>query len=875
MQPKIISDSPASSDTLDSHDRIADAILSLVESTEGGKTIGLEGAWGSGKSSVIQILEKKIALRQNVFLYKFDAWTHQGEPLRRAFLEGLFDKILGTTWFQAGLIGDGVKTKWEAVRGELSRKIKMSTKKITPQLDFFGAVMLLTFLFFPVGISMLSSSVASERGTKLGIAIGSAILLIPIIFLAITSMYTAWKYRSSPDWKQEMMELLAKFTLKGHNTDETKTIENSDPTTIEFQSAFKEFMSDALSAPTKRLVIVVDNLDRISDKEVEAVWPILRSFVDNTEFSAEPWFKRFWVIIPFAPNSLKPTAETNIIQTEEISSPAKQTGFLDKVVQINFPVPTPILSNLKRFLNANLKAAFGNDLSEDTVHKIFVIISSEMEKEQDITPRLIISIINNMVATALQWPMISLVSHAYFSMLRRKSTAQDVGNNLSKGALNAEAYDSILPSTFALDLAVLTCNVEREVAAQRLYGGEIEKALIAGDGGLTLINNYMKVGYSEVLATLLSKNLSNTANDPVLQARKIVTLLSPELEANMLSAGHQHLIHETKTALRKMPWLPAWKSDFRKILSLLANHDRQSFFLDTIVSALQRTRAVLEASANSWHGQRGESPVTIVRFWKKIRQNPAVKKYLSERFSFETLAIPGSFDEWIRICGELDQAGELSYGFPPKITTVDIFRELSLMNHYSQPVARLISGCRSLEANSIEIPDEVIIAAFVNRINREAELPLNEALLTLKFVIEQAASRESVFKKLQNIDVSITFYYFGAIFRERPRRAKEQDMPGLNPEQPDSNIAPAVIANLIFLWVLQGVISGPDNLEPSLANGRAALKDCLIKHPYKDEIIAKLQELFALNDQWSSLIGQNILNSPSVDYVGRDFLSKL
>jgi len=50
----ILSDSPVNNDAFsNSRVRIAKAILFMIENEEGGKTIGIEGKWGTGKSSII------------------------------------------------------------------------------------------------------------------------------------------------------------------------------------------------------------------------------------------------------------------------------------------------------------------------------------------------------------------------------------------------------------------------------------------------------------------------------------------------------------------------------------------------------------------------------------------------------------------------------------------------------------------------------------------------------------------------------------------------------------------------------------------------------------------------------------------------------
>ncbi len=68
------------------HAKVAAAIAELPATERGGKCIGLSGSWGSGKSSVVEILRHK--LRQlhagNIDIFVFDAWAHQGEEIKKA-----------------------------------------------------------------------------------------------------------------------------------------------------------------------------------------------------------------------------------------------------------------------------------------------------------------------------------------------------------------------------------------------------------------------------------------------------------------------------------------------------------------------------------------------------------------------------------------------------------------------------------------------------------------------------------------------------------------------------------------------------------------------------------------------------------------------
>jgi KAP family P-loop domain len=91
----LVDDIPADSDAfstngeLGPHARVAKEIGDLVESDEpGGKMIGLEGAWGSGKSTVVNFLRKKFEKPEHLTAAFFDAWAHEGGLVRNLVSAG-------------------------------------------------------------------------------------------------------------------------------------------------------------------------------------------------------------------------------------------------------------------------------------------------------------------------------------------------------------------------------------------------------------------------------------------------------------------------------------------------------------------------------------------------------------------------------------------------------------------------------------------------------------------------------------------------------------------------------------------------------------------------------------------------------------------
>ena len=78
---RLLEDTPAQEDQLAFHEgigphkRLANAIAELIQSSEekGGKMIGLEGGWGAGKTTVINLIKKYFRDNKNFTVFCFDA----------------------------------------------------------------------------------------------------------------------------------------------------------------------------------------------------------------------------------------------------------------------------------------------------------------------------------------------------------------------------------------------------------------------------------------------------------------------------------------------------------------------------------------------------------------------------------------------------------------------------------------------------------------------------------------------------------------------------------------------------------------------------------------------------------------------------------
>ena len=206
----------------------------------------IDGWAGSGKSTVVELMKNHLADDAEVFV--FDAWAHEGDPLRRTFLEQLVDFLIPKGW---------INKKCVKIKNELSGKTKNQKTESTPVLTDAGKVFGVTALLVPFGLAILSwaPNMVEQLPYMWALSISGAVLtLSPLLSLAYLPLYRSlcrlW-YRSlyklhgsskkAPDKCQKKKNEGILVLINQYRTKvESETIESIDPTSLEFQCHFKK-----------------------------------------------------------------------------------------------------------------------------------------------------------------------------------------------------------------------------------------------------------------------------------------------------------------------------------------------------------------------------------------------------------------------------------------------------------------------------------------------------------------------------------------------------------------------------------------------------------------------------------------------------------
>ncbi len=517
-------DDPASEDAFGSHKQVAEAILKLIcdKASSPAHVIALEGSWGSGKSTVIRIFEHLAREKSNdaeiaVFLY--DTWAYQGDSLRRSFLETLIDFLISREWID--------KDSWAKEKELLARRREEATITTIPQFTSWGKVLAIVLGLVPVGMTLATMGGSINTYYRW---IGVGFTLSPFLVAICAIIHRFWKKRfrkrkvakqhngseQHSNEEQHSNDWIGLFIHKTREKQKTRTTRTPDPTAIEFVQKFKALLKEALQGNGhRRLVVVIDNLDRLPPDEALQAWATMRTFFDANpnETQDHPAQGRLYLIVPYAPEAL------SRIWDEDKHKYTTAQAFRDKTFQVRFNVSPPLLSDWSNFLKKQLEKALPKHKAKseiDTIIRLFRL--KGMPLERPLTPRDIILFVNQLAALHAQWEdeiPLSIQAAYLFYKEKIKIPMQDL---IREDLLDMGVKVILQEKKWQKYFAALHFNVPVDRALQVLIEPEFDKAL--EEGNIDLLAPFINLpGAQQVIAALVDHYLSEWHANPSKVAR--------------------------------------------------------------------------------------------------------------------------------------------------------------------------------------------------------------------------------------------------------------------------------------------------------------------------------------------------------------------
>ncbi|MCF7808018.1 MAG: KAP family NTPase [Candidatus Marinimicrobia bacterium] len=477
---KYLSDVPTDNDLFGGHARIADSIANTISNDENGKSIALVGSWGTGKSTIIQLVKKKlITLAEDTLVFEFDTWAHRGDPLKRTFLEKLID-----FFFEKDI---PLKKKfWEDKRNELSRKLITTKTKRTPVLTGWGRVLSFSTLLLPVGIAFFAKSYdgilgQNQQGFTPGEWLGVILMSLPFA-IAITKGIVGCFKDTGP------------YLMEESQVEDTVTLQTPEPTSIEFEEAFLLLMEQVHVETKSKIVLVIDNLDRVERDEAKLLWATMRSMIsqefDSNRKSTIPYV---WLVVPFAEQSVRKwwgqefqtnedylmeraNANDRQVKIKNLEERNKYLAdsFIEKTFDIVFSIPEPVLSRWVEFMKEKLSLAFSG-LSEEEAYDIVRAYDHDKKSDNDLAPRKIVQFINRLGLSISQWQREIPIKDQVYHILFHEGPIKTFINEIPE-----QHKVQYLSEKYIHSLAALHFNIKPDNAIQALNYEAIRSAIQSG-----------------------------------------------------------------------------------------------------------------------------------------------------------------------------------------------------------------------------------------------------------------------------------------------------------------------------------------------------------------------------------------------------------
>ncbi|HCE4621429.1 P-loop NTPase fold protein [Vibrio parahaemolyticus] len=317
MLRKYQSETPADNDMFSGkgHQQVANAIANVLISDASQHIIGIEGALGAGKSTVINILASQLE-DKGFHLVTFDADQYH-TALKPALIQTIEREL------EPMLKGDRYKLAKLATAVETALGKRLTYTKVTNSHIPLSAI---SFMFL-LGVSALQlrpflafmyDRLKDTPTTPMieGILSGG-LLALPFVGYGMIKSFGS---------DLQLGDLLKRNSRDTIN--ETLDV-NREVGAIELRQAFKVFAN--LIPKGKTIVLVIDNIDRVSPDIARELWSDIDTLISLGS-------KRFRILLPYSEKHLAKALEQSAIETNRSGK-----EFISKRIPIPFTAP-PIAS---------------------------------------------------------------------------------------------------------------------------------------------------------------------------------------------------------------------------------------------------------------------------------------------------------------------------------------------------------------------------------------------------------------------------------------------------------------------------------------------------------------------------------------------------
>lgn len=267
-------------------------------------TIGVFGDWGSGKTSIMKMLQAELAKNEQIAVVYFDAWLFEGyDDAKSALISSILKQLMGNKRFPAELKDKATKL---IKRVNWMRLMKMGWDNVA----------------LPAVLAYATGGATAVPGV-------------------MTGLKALFGKPEESSLKSEEAEKLLK------DSEETEITEVKD-----FREKFGELLRDS---KFKSLVVLIDDLDRCSPDRIVENLEAIRLFlnVDKTAFiiGADPRIVRHGIAVRY--HQALDAARTSPAFGENPAEAAEQLvrDYVEKLIQVPYHLPRLSPAEIETYLS--------------------------------------------------------------------------------------------------------------------------------------------------------------------------------------------------------------------------------------------------------------------------------------------------------------------------------------------------------------------------------------------------------------------------------------------------------------------------------------------------------------------------------------------
>lgn len=445
--PRFIPDIPVGEDCFEGHsqEKLAHSVCDYIRLQDEGavanapakkrdnkimpRILGIEGSWGSGKSNVVNMIERELS-QDGYFTFIYDAWGHQEDLQRRSILETLAINLISNEVLQGDVEiqmrnGKKHKASWKDQLSLLLLNKTTTIRKSTPRLTaaaYWGILIVTLFAVCSLVADQLISNLDDFKCLWW-------IDIIPIGAALFVGIGYWFKDRSFENI----------FRLIDHTNSDTIDEEytsSEEPSVSEFKNwmhAVSQYLGQSKNQ-YKKLIIVFDNMDRLPSEKVMQLWSSIYTFFAGGEF------ENIWAVIPYDYIHLCQAIYGNEDDNSHKGDVERVKQFISKTFPITFHVPQPVITDYRKLFSSYFDKAFGLNIHDkEHICQVF------MHLQKYPNPRTVIRFVNELVAMRLRWNENKYRLQNLALYILKKDFIFYSGNRIDEQLLSEKLFEGVEP----------------------------------------------------------------------------------------------------------------------------------------------------------------------------------------------------------------------------------------------------------------------------------------------------------------------------------------------------------------------------------------------------------------------------------------------